>query len=311
MTNRALYSQKVRSDAQRLGFDFCGIAAARRLDDEAYKLENWLKSGYQGAMKYMENHFDLRIDPTLLVPGARSVITLLKNYYPSARQQPEAPGISKYAFGKDYHEVIRCQLNELLTVLRDEIGEIQGRGFVDSAPVLERAWAVNSGLGWVGKNGNIINRSAGSFFFIATLITDLDLEPDDPFRGDYCGTCTRCIEACPTGAILPGPVVNGSQCISYYTIELKDVLLPATQEGKFGKWIFGCDICQDVCPWNRFSKPHQEPAFAPIPAILNLSTQDWQDLTEEEFKKIFQHSPLKRSKWKGLQRNVKFIQQGE
>lgn len=311
MTNRALYSQKVRSHAQRLGFDFCGIAAARRLDDEAYKLENWLKSGYQGAMKYMENHFDLRIDPTLLVPGARSVITLLKNYYPSARQQPEAPGISKYAFGKDYHEVIRCQLNELLTVLRDEIGEIQGRGFVDSAPVLERAWAVNSGLGWVGKNGNIINRSAGSFFFIATLITDLDLEPDDPFRGDYCGTCTRCIEACPTGAILPGPVVNGSQCISYYTIELKDALLPATQEGKFGKWIFGCDICQDVCPWNRFSKPHQEPAFAPIPAILNLSTQDWQDLTEEEFKKIFQHSPLKRSKWKGLQRNVKFIQQGE
>ncbi|MFT3677109.1 MAG: tRNA epoxyqueuosine(34) reductase QueG [Chitinophagaceae bacterium] len=309
MVDRLSYSKKVKSHAQRLGFDFCGIAAARRLDEEAYRLENWLKAGYQGAMKYMENHFDLRVDPTLLVPGARSVITLLKNYYPSARQQPEAPGISKYAFGKDYHEVIRSQLNELLTVLRDEIGEIQGRGFVDSAPVLERAWAVNSGLGWVGKNGNLINRSAGSFFFIATLITDLDMEPDASFQGDYCGTCTRCIDACPTGAILPGPVVNGSQCISYYTIELKDALLPATQEGKFGKWIFGCDICQDVCPWNRFSKPHQEPAFAPIPAILNLSTQDWQDLTEEEFKKLFQHSPLKRSKWKGLQRNVRFIQE--
>jgi len=311
MADRVSYSKKVKSHAQRLGFDFCGIAAARRLDEDAYRLENWLKAGHQGAMQYMENHFELRVDPARLVPGARSVITLLKNYYPSARQQPDAPGISKYAFGKDYHEVIRSQLNELLAVLRDEIGEIQGRGFVDSAPVLERAWAVNSGLGWVGKNGNLINRSSGSFFFIATLITDLDMEPDAPFQGDYCGTCTRCIDACPTGAILPGPVVNGSQCISYYTIELKDALLPATQEGKFGKWIFGCDVCQDVCPWNRFSKPHQEPAFAPIPAILNLSTQDWQDLTEEEFKRLFQHSPLKRSKWKGLQRNVRFIQEGQ
>lgn len=311
MADRVSYSKKVKSHALRLGFDFCGVAAAKRLDEDAYRLERWLKAGYQGAMKYMENHFDLRVDPTLLVPGARSVITLLKNYYPAERQQPDAPGISKYAFGKDYHEVIRSQLNELLSILRDEIGEIQGRGFVDSAPVLERSWAVNSGLGWVGKNGNLINRTAGSFFFIATLITDLDMEPDAPFQGDYCGTCTRCIDACPTGAILPGPVINGSQCISYYTIELKDALLPATQEGKFGKWVFGCDVCQDVCPWNRFSKPHQEPAFAPIPAILNLSTQDWQDLTEEEFKKIFQHSPLKRSKWKGLQRNVKFIQQGE
>lgn len=301
------YSKKVKFHAQRLGFDFCGIAPARRLDEEAQRLEKWLKSGYQGAMHYMENHFELRIDPTILVPGARSVITVLKNYYPDTHQQPDAPGISKYAYGQDYHEVIRSQLNELLFVLREEIGEIQGRGFVDSAPVLERAWAVESGLGWVGKNGNVITKKNGSFFFIATLITDLELEPDLPFMGDYCGSCTRCLDACPTGAILPGPVVNGSQCISYFTIELKDLLLPASQDGKFGKWVFGCDICQDVCPWNRFSKPHQEAAFTPIPAILNLSTREWQEMTEEEFRKIFKHSPLKRTKWTGMQRNLRFV----
>lgn len=260
-----------------------------------------------GAMQYMENHFELRVDPGRLVPGARSVITLLKNYYPGEQQEKDAAKISKYAFGKDYHEVIRSKMKQLLHVLREEIGEINGRGFVDSAPVLERSWAQRSGLGWVGKNGNLITKQGGSFFFIATLITDLELAYDDPFAGDYCGSCTRCIEACPTQAISPDRVVNGSKCISYFTIELKDMLLPASEKNKFDNWAFGCDTCQDVCPWNRFSSPTSETEFTPIPQVLNLTSEEWEAMTEETFKEVFRHSPISRTKWKGMQRNIKFL----
>ena len=258
-------------------------------------------------MGYMEKHFDLRTDPSKLVPGAKSVITLMKNYYPAEQQETNAPKISKYAYGKDYHEIIRAKLNEFLDNIKSKIGDIHGRGFVDSAPVLERAWAQRSGLGWIGKNGNLITKENGSFYFIATLITDLELQYDDAFAKDYCGTCTRCIDECPTDAILPDKVIDGSKCISYFTIELKDMLIPDTMKGKFDNWIFGCDVCQDVCPWNRFSKPTNEMAFTPIPEILNLSTKEWTELTEESFKKIFSASPLKRSKYSGIQRNLKFI----
>ena len=260
-----------------------------------------------GSMQYMEKHFELRVDPGKLVPGAKSVITLLKNYYPSQEQQPDAPKISKYAFGKDYHEVIREQLTGLLEEIKENIGAIHGRGFVDSAPVLERTWAQHSGLGWIGKNGNLINKQSGSFNFIATLITDLELNYDDPFVKDFCGTCTKCIDACPTDAILPDRVVDGSKCISYFTIELKEMLIPGDMKGKFDDWMFGCDTCQDVCPWNRFSKPTTELQFSPIPEILNLSTKEWEMMTEESFRKIFNNSPLKRSKFSGIQRNLKFI----
>lgn len=261
----------------------------------------------QGTMQYMENHFDLRIDPSRLVPGAKSVITLLMNYYPGVTQRPDAPQVSKYAYGKDYHEVIRGKLKELLARMRAEIGEVDGRGFVDSAPVLERSWAVRSGLGWVGRNGNLLNRQAGSFFFIATLIVDLALEYDAPFAGDYCGTCRRCIDACPTQAIREDKVVDGSRCISYYTIELKELLIPDTMKGKFANWMFGCDTCQDVCPWNRFSKASTEIAFEPIPAILNFSTADWEELTEEGFRELFRHSAIKRTRYAGLRRNLHFL----
>lgn len=300
----------IKQYAARCGFDFCGIAKAEKLEEDARRLEAWLNKGMHGSMQYMENHFDLRIDPTLIVPGAKSVITLLKNYFPSQQQTSEAPHISKYAYGKDYHEVIREKLNEFLHLLSTEIGEIHGRGFVDSAPVMERSWAQKSGLGWVGRNGNLINKQQGSFFFIATLIVDLPLEYDNPFAKDYCGSCTKCIEACPTGAILPGKVVDGSKCISYFTIELKDMLIPGEMKNKFDDWMFGCDICQDVCPWNRFSKPNNEIAFTPIPEILNLSTKEWESMTEESFKKIFKHSPLKRTKFKGIQRNIRFLNTG-
>ncbi len=260
-----------------------------------------------GTMKYMENHFDLRMDPTKLVPGAQSVITLLLNYYPQQKQNSQAPQIAKYAYGNDYHEIIRSRLNEFITLMREKVGNVEGRGFVDSAPVLERTWARKSGIGWIGKNGNLITKQNGSFFFIATLITDLKLEYDNPYAKDYCGSCTRCIDACPTQAILPNKVINGSRCISYFTIELKEMLIPSELHQKFNNWMFGCDICQDVCPWNRFSKPTTDPALAPIPEILNLSTQEWQALSEESFKKIFKHSPLKRSKYAGIQRNLKLI----
>ena len=297
----------VKKTAARLGFSYCGITRAHKLDEDAARLEKWLQKGMHGSMQYMENYFDLRIDPAKLVPGARSVITLLLNYYPSQRQQPGAPGISKYAYGQDYHEVIRVKLNQLIALMQEEIGEIHGRGFVDSAPVLERTWAQKSGLGWIGKNGNLITKQSGSFYFIATLITDLELEYDDPFVKDYCGTCTKCIDACPTEAILPDKVIDGSKCISYFTIELKEMIIPGEMKGRFDNWMFGCDTCQDVCPWNRFSKPHTETSFSPIPEILNLATKEWEMMTEESFKTIFRHSPLRRTKWKGIQRNLKFI----
>lgn len=290
-----------------MDFDYCGIAQAVPLDQDARRLESWLNKGMHGQMQYMENYFELRVDPTKLVPGAKSVITLLKNYYPGESQKPDAPKISKYALGNDYHEIIRARLNRFLEQIKTEIGEIQGRGFVDSAPVLERSWAQRSGLGWVGKNGMLINKGAGSFFFIASLIIDLELLYDDPLPHDFCGSCTRCIDACPTDAILPGKVINGSQCISYYTIELKDLLLPEELKPKFENWAFGCDICQDVCPWNRFSQPHQDMAFTPIAEILDFTTQEWLDLSEDSFRKIFRHSPLKRSKYRGIMRNLKFI----
>jgi epoxyqueuosine reductase len=298
----------IKQLASEFGFNFCGIAQATKLDDDARRLELWLNKGMHGNMQYMERYFDLRIDPRQLVPGAKSVITLLLNYFPKDKQDAGTLKISKYAFGKDYHEVIREKLNKLIESIKINIGEIHGRGFVDSAPVLERTWAQRSGLGWVGKNGNLINKENGSFFFIATLITDLDLEPDEPFAKDYCGTCTRCIDACPTDAILPGKIVDGSKCISYFTIELKDMLIPTEMKGKFENWAFGCDICQDVCPWNRFSKPTNEIEFTPLPGILNISTKEWEAMTEEKFKSIFRHSALNRSKLKGIQRNLKFLQ---
>ena len=294
----------IKSEAKRLGFDACGIAKAVPLDDDARRLESWLNKGFGAGMQWMEKHFDLRIDPGKLVPGAKSVITLLLNYFPEQQQQPDAPKIAKYAWGMDYHDVIRAKLNELLAFIKANIGEVEGRGFVDSAPVLERSWAVRSGLGWIGKNGNLINKSTGSFFFIATLISDLELDPDPPFATDHCGTCTRCIDACPTDAIVSPTIINANKCISYLTIELKDALIPQEYQSKMNDWMFGCDICQDVCPWNRFSKPTHEQAFTPIPAILDLSRQEWQELTEEAFRKIFKGSPLKRPKWKGIQRNL-------
>lgn len=306
MTNN---TQKIKNFTRELGFDYCGIAKAQPLDDDARRLEQWLNKGLHGAMRYMENYFDLRTDPTKLVPGARSVITLLLNYYPQEQQTPDAPHISKYAYGKDYHEVIRAKLNKLLAMINEQIGEVHGRGFVDSAPVLERSWAQRSGLGWIGRNGNLINKNQGSFFFIATLIVDLELEYDDPLVKDYCGTCRKCIDACPTDAITEDRVIKGNQCISYYTIELKDMLLPEDKKGRFADWMFGCDICQDVCPWNRFSRPTRETEFTPLPEILHFSTKEWESLTEESFKKIFRHSPLKRTKFQGIQRNLKFIRQ--
>lgn len=300
-------TQFIKSFAKTLGFDFCGIAKATRLDEDAQRLESWLNKGLHGKMKYMENYFDLRIDPTKLVPGAKSVITLLLNYFPSEQQRKDVPQVSKYAYGKDYHEVIREKLKVFLQMIKENIGDVHGRGFADSAPVLEKTWAQKSGLGWIAKNGNLITKQYGSFFFIATLIVDLELEYDDPFTKDFCGTCTMCIDVCPTNAILDDKVIDGSKCISYFTIELKDMLIPDKMKGQFANKMFGCDICQDVCPWNRFSKPTKEVAFTPLPQILNFTTMDWEDLTEESFKIIFKDSPLKRSKYEGIKRNLKFL----
>lgn len=301
----------VKKTASDLGFDYCGIAKAERLNEDAKRLESWLNNGFNGTMDYMNHYFDLRIDPSKLVPGSKSVITLLINYFPSESQNPDTPKVSKYAYGKDYHELIRAKLKTFLQILQQNIGEIHGRGFTDSAPVLERSWAVKSGLGWVGKNGNLITKNSGSFFFIATLITDLELQPDDPFARDFCGTCTKCIDNCPTDAILPGKVIEGSKCISYFTIELKDELIPEKMKGKFEHNLFGCDVCQDVCPWNRFSKPANEPEFTPLPEILNFSEKDWEELTEESFKIIFKNSPIKRAKFKGIKRNLQFLNSSE
>jgi epoxyqueuosine reductase len=303
-------TQIIKGLAAQFGFDHCGIAKAVVLDEDARRLESWLKKGMHGSMQYMENNFDMRIDPSKLVPGAKSVITLLLNYFPSQHQNPAAPKIATYAYGNDYHEVIREKLTHFLAEIKQAIGEVAGRGFVDSAPVLERSWAQRTGLGWIGKNGNLINKQSGSFFFIATLIIDLELNYDDPYAKDYCGSCTKCIDSCPTDAILPNKVVDGSKCISYFTIELKETLIPEKMKGKFDNWMFGCDVCQEVCPWNRFSSPTSEVNFSPIPAILNFSTNDWEELTEENFKIIFKDSPLKRSKFAGIKRNLRFIQNG-
>ena len=299
----------IKSIAANSGFDYCGIAKAEALDEDAKRLETWLSKGMHGSMQYMENHFDMRIDPSKLVPGAKSVITLLLNYFPEQIQSADTPKIAKYAFGNDYHEVIRSKLKWFLLKIKEQIGEVHGRGFVDSAPVLERAWAQKAGIGWIGKNANLINKQSGSFFFIATLIVDLELLYDDTFTKDYCGTCTKCIDACPTDAILPDKVIDGSKCISYFTIELKDALIPDAMKGKFDNWMFGCDVCQDICPWNRFSKITNEINFTPIPEILNFSSNDWEELTEESFKSIFNNSPLKRAKFEGIKRNLHFIQQ--
>jgi epoxyqueuosine reductase len=303
----ATHTKIVKETAALLGFDFCGIAKAQFLNEDARRLETWLNKGMHGSMQYMEKHFDLRTDPTKLVPGAKSIITLLINYFPEEKQNEDAPKVSKYAYGKDYHDIIREKLNHFFFLLKEKIGDIHGRGFVDSAPVLERAWAQKSGLGWIGKNGNLINKKQGSFFFIASLITDLDLIADEEGVKDYCGTCTKCIDECPTDAILPDKIVDGSKCISYFTIELKDALIPDKMKGQFDNWLFGCDVCQDVCPWNRFSKPNTVEGLAPIHEILHYSTNDWQELTEEKFKIIFNKSPLKRSKFEGIKRNLKFI----
>lgn len=297
------HTQLIKQTAKQLGFDFCGISKAEFLEEEAPRLEKWLKENRHGEMRYMENYFDKRLDPALLVDGAKSVISLLYNYYPSQQQRPDAPKISKYAYGQDYHEVIKNKLKEFLDILKKEIGDINGRAFVDSAPVLDKAWAKKGGLGWIGKNSNLINKQQGSFFFIAELIIDVPLEYDGPIK-DYCGTCTRCIDACPTEAIIEPYVVDGSKCISYLTIELKENI-PAEFKNKMDHWAFGCDVCQDVCPWNRFSKPHHEPLFQS--PLLNLSEQDWFDMTEEVFQKTFKNSAIKRTKYKGLKRNLEFI----
>ena len=308
-TKQRQQSTLIKSLAEGLGFNYCGIAKAALLTDDAKRLEKWLAKGMHGNMQYMENHFDLRIDPTKLVPGAKSVITLLMNYFPERQQNEDIPKIAKYAYGQDYHEVIRDKMKQLIALMTERIGEINGRGFVDSAPVLERAWAVKSGLGWVGKNGNLINKQQGSFFFIATLITDLELEYDSPYVKDFCGTCTKCIDSCPTDAILPDKVIDGSKCISYFTIELKSLLIPDEMKGKFQDWIFGCDICQDVCPWNRFSTPTKETGFSPLPALFEMTADDWTALGEERFKSVFRHSPIKRAKYTGLLRNLRFAEQ--
>lgn len=295
----------IKEEAKRLGFDFCGISKADFLQEEAPRLEKWLKQGMHGQMDYMANHFDKRLDPRLLVEGARSVVSLLYNYYPEQKQAEGAPKISKYAYGNDYHDVIKSKLNEFVSVLKERIGDVNGRVFTDSAPVLDKAWAKKSGLGWIGKHSNLINKEQGSFFFIAELIIDVDLEYDGPIA-DYCGTCTKCIDACPTEAIVAPYVVDGSKCISYLTIELKENI-PAEFKGKMDNWAFGCDVCQDVCPWNRFSKPHNEPLFNNTSGLLTYSTQEWQEITEEVFGKLFKNSAVKRTKYKGLKRNLEFI----
>jgi epoxyqueuosine reductase len=294
----------LKSAAKTLGFDYCGISKAEFLEEEAPRLEKWLKENRHGQMKYMENYFDKRLDPRLLVDNAKSVISLLYNYYPAEKQNSDVPKISKYAFGNDYHEIIKNKLQELLTTLKEQISDINGRAFIDSAPVLDKAWAKKSGLGWIGKNSNLINKNNGSFFFIAELIVDLELEYDGPIK-DYCGTCTRCIDACPTEAIVEPFVVDGSKCISYLTIELKEAI-PSEFKGKMDNWVFGCDVCQDVCPWNSFSTPHNESQFKNA-KLLDLSESQWHEMTEETFKNVFRNSAVKRTKYSGLKRNLQFI----
>jgi epoxyqueuosine reductase len=306
MNTKEKYSHLIKTEALRLGFLSCGISKAGFLEEEAPRLENWLNKNRHGQMSYMENHFDKRLDPTLLVDDAKSVVSLLLSYYPSEIQNQDSYKISKYAYGQDYHFVIKDKLKDLLRFIQTEIGEVNGRVFVDSAPVLDKAWAAKSGLGWIGKNSNLITKQVGSFYFIAELIIDLELEHDHTTT-DHCGSCTACLDACPTQAIVAPYVVDGSKCISYFTIELKDNI-PNEMKGKFDDWMFGCDVCQDVCPWNRFSQPHNEPLFNPNPEILAFSKKDWQEITEETFRTVFKNSAVKRTKLDGLQRNIRFLQ---
>ena len=306
-SSKSSHTQLIKSKAKELGFEYCGISKAEFLEEEAPRLEEWLKQARHGSMLWMENHFDKRLDPRKLVDGAKSVISLLLNYFPEAEVKSQPYKISKYAYGKDYHFVIKDKLKELLSDLQKEAGDINGRIFVDSAPVMDKAWAKKSGLGWVGKNTNLINTESGSFFFIAELIVDLELEYDGPIK-DYCGTCTRCIDACPTDALATPYTIDASRCISYLTIELKDNI-PAQFHGKMDDWIFGCDVCQDVCPWNRFSKPHKETSFTPNQEFMQLNKQGWEEMTKEIFTKVFQNSAVKRTKYEGLKRNIDFIKQ--
>ena len=299
------YKSLIKNEALRLGFSHCGFSKADFLEDEGPRLERWLNEKKHGEMSYMANHFDKRLDPRLLVDGAKTVVSLLLNYYTEAQQKTDAPKLSKYAYGEDYHFVIKDKLKDLLRFIQDEIGEVNGRVFVDSAPVMDKAWAKRSGLGWIGKNSNIINKQKGSFFFIAELIIDLELQPDLPVL-DHCGTCTACIDACPTQAIVAPYQVDGSKCISYFTIELNESI-PNEMKGQMDDWMFGCDVCQDVCPWNRFSTPHQEQRFEPHSDLLQMDKRDWQELTEETFKKVFKNSAVKRTKFTGLKRNIDFL----
>ena len=300
------YSDKIKAEAKRLGFATCGISKAEFLEKEAPRLEDWLRKGHQGEMQYLENYFDKRLDPRLLVDGAKSVISLSYNYFPEEVQNQDSYKVAKYAYGQDYHHVIKSKLKELHHFIENEIGEFSGRAFVDSAPVMERAWAERAGLGWNGKHSLMIQKELGSYFFLSELILDIDLKYDTPFQTGHCGTCTKCIDACPTEAILPNNTVDGSKCISYFTIELKNEI-PNSVKNQFEDWMFGCDICQDVCPWNRFSKPHSEPLFNPHPDLLNMTKNDWEEITEEVFKKVFKKSPVKRTKFAGLQRNIQFL----
>lgn len=303
--NKQKYTAFIKAEAKRLGFLSCGISKAGFLEEEAPRLEKWLKENRNGQMQYMENYFDKRLDPTLLVDDAKSVISLLLNYYPGETQADTSYKISKYAYGQDYHFVIKEKLKELLHSIQENIGEVGGRAFVDSAPVLDKAWAAKSGLGWRGKNSNLLSKQVGSFFFIAELIVDLDLEYDFAVT-DHCGSCTACLDACPTQAIIEPYVVDGSKCISYFTIELRDNM-PNEMKGKMDDWAFGCDICQDVCPWNRFSKPHNEPLFNPHPDLLSMTKKDWEEITEDTFRVVFKNSAVKRTKFEGLKRNLDFL----
>lgn len=305
INNKEKYTQFIKAESKRLGFLSCGISKAGFLEEEAPRLENWLNQNQHGKMSYMENHFDKRLNPTLLFEDAKSVISVLLNYYPEQVQKESSYKISKYAYGQDYHFVIKAKLKELLDSIQTNIGAINGRAFVDSAPVLDKAWAAKSGLGWIGKNSNLITQKTGSFYFIAELIVDLELEYDHPTT-DHCGTCTACIDACPTQAIVSPYIVDGSKCISYYTIELKDAI-PKEVQGKMEDWIFGCDVCQDVCPWNRFSKPHSEPLFEPYPEMLSYSKKDWDEITEDVFNTVFKNSPIKRAKHAGFKENIRFV----
>ncbi|MDF1672556.1 MAG: tRNA epoxyqueuosine(34) reductase QueG [Vicingaceae bacterium] len=306
MSLREQFSQQIKSEALRLGFSFCGISKAEYLEEEAPRLEKWLNQNMHGKMQYMENHFDKRLDPTKLVEGSKSVISLMYNYFPQKEQRYDSFKISKYAYGQDYHQIIKKKLKEFALFIHENIGEVNAEIFVDSAPVLDRAWAKKSGLGWIGKNSMLINPKNGSFFFLAEIILDLELNYDNEIK-DYCGSCTTCVEACPTNAILPNNVVDGSKCISYFTIELKDEIIPNEVKGQFNDWMFGCDICQDVCPWNRFSKPHNEPLFNPNEKLLKYSKNEWKEITEEIYQEIFKKSPVKRTKFKGVKRNIGFL----